>query len=133
MSASPATVARRWFEEIWNQRHLDIVDELMAPDAIGHVAPEDITGPGEFRRMHAALCAAFPDQKVRVLAIAAEGENVFVHWEIKGTHHGPLFDLPASGKKFEVNGMTRFVVRDGKVVEGWDCWDSGKLFAHLRG
>jgi len=133
MSASPATVARRWFEEIWNQRQIDLVDELMAPDAIGHVAPEEFRGPQGFRKMHATLCTAFPNQRIRVMAIAAEGENVFVHWEVKGTHHGPLHDVPASGKAFEVSGMTRFVVRDGKVLEGWDCWDTGKLLGHLRG
>src|SRR6478735_830646 len=133
MSASPATVARRWFEEIWNERRIELVYELMAPDAIGHVAPEDFRGPEGFRRMHETLCGAFPDQRVNILAIAAEGENDFVHWQIIGTHHGPLLDIPLSGKAFEITGMTRLLVRHGKVVEGWDCWDSSKLLAHLRG
>jgi len=132
MAASPSTVARRWFEEIWNQRKVDVVDELMAPDAVGHVVPENIRGPEGFRKMHSMLCGAFPDQKVDVLAIASEGENAFVHWRIKGTHNGPLLDIPASGKKIDVSGMTRFVVQDGKVVEGWDCWNTGDLIAHLR-
>ncbi len=130
---TPATVARRWFEEIWNQRKVEIVDELLAANGVGHVAHGTIVGPPGFREMHAMLVAAFPDQKVEVQAIAAEGENVFIHWRIRGTHTGPLQNVPPSGKPIDIQGMTRFLVRDGKVVEGWDCWDCGHLMAHLQG
>jgi steroid delta-isomerase-like uncharacterized protein len=132
MAASPSAVAHRWFEEIWNQRRVDVADELLAADGIGHVAHGEIIGPAGFRQMHAMLVNAFPDQKVEVQAIAAEGENVFVHWRIRGTHTGPLQELQPSGKSIDIQGMTRFLVRDGKVLEGWDCWDSGRLVAHLQ-
>jgi hypothetical protein len=30
------TIARRYFEEVWNQGKVDVLDELLAPDYINH-------------------------------------------------------------------------------------------------
>ena len=129
---TPAVIARRWFEEIWNQRRVESIDDLLAPDGVGHMVTGDIRGPVEFRKVHAELLVAFPDQSVRIKAIAAEGENAFVHWLIEGTHQGQLLDIAPTGKKMTINGVTRFRIQDAKVVEGWDFWDAGGLLAYLR-
>jgi hypothetical protein len=34
-------IVRRWFEELWNQRRLETINELLAPDAISY----DLAGP----------------------------------------------------------------------------------------
>jgi len=32
-------VARRWFEEVWNQRRTETVHELLAADSVGPAGP----------------------------------------------------------------------------------------------
>jgi hypothetical protein len=47
MSEANKELARRHFEEIWNQRNLDVADELMAQDYVEHgVAPFGQAEPG---------------------------------------------------------------------------------------
>ena len=47
-------IVRRWFEEVWNQRQLETIDELLAPDAIAY----DLAGPGATIRGRDAFRAA---------------------------------------------------------------------------
>jgi len=55
-------IARRVFEEVFNQRNLDLVDEIFAIDYVGHVPPNpDIHGPEGFKQFSAMLSAGFPD------------------------------------------------------------------------
>jgi steroid delta-isomerase-like uncharacterized protein len=132
MAATPAQVARRWFEEVWNQRKDATIDELLAPDGVGHLAVGETRGCAEFRGFHKAILDAFPDQKVHVDYIVADASNAIVHWHLEATHTGPLYDLKPTGEKITIQGMTRLAVEDGQIVEGWDCWDSGKLMEKLR-
>src|SRR5215469_598846 len=46
----------RWYEEIWNKRNLDIVDELVVPEYVGHLA--GIPGPVNGREALKGLFAA---------------------------------------------------------------------------
>ena len=36
MSSANADVLHRWFEELWNQGNIEIIERLASPDAIGH-------------------------------------------------------------------------------------------------
>ena len=51
-----------------------------------------------------------------VIAVAADGDDVLLHWHLTGTHSGPMFGLAPTGKPIAVDGMDHFVLRDGKVV-----------------
>jgi len=36
MSKETSELARRWFEEIWNERRVETIDELAHPECVGH-------------------------------------------------------------------------------------------------
>ena len=62
MSATPDAVMRQWFQEVWNERREQTIDELMAPDAKVHgLAGGVIEGPEGFKPFHRAFCGAFAD------------------------------------------------------------------------
>ena len=127
-----ATVARRWFEEVWNERRDEAVDELMAPDSYGHVEGGEVRGPGEFRKMREMFLAALPDVRIVIEDIVADGERAAVRWRAEGTHAGEGFGFPATKQSVNVRGTTWLTVRDGKVVEGWDTWTLGGVLEPLR-
>ena len=63
---------------------------------------------------------AFPDFYINPCEMVAEGDTVVCRWRGGGTHQGgPLHtttgDLPASGRFFEIDGISQLTIRDGKV------------------
>jgi steroid delta-isomerase-like uncharacterized protein len=132
MSTKNAALARRWFEEVWNERRDATVEELMHSEAVGHMEGLEIRGPSEFLSARATLLQAFPDLRVEVDGIVAEGDDVVVRWSAKGTHRGEGLGSAASRKSAEFRGMSWLHFREGRIVEGWDAWNQGRLLQDLQ-
>jgi len=132
MSESPEKLARRWFEEIWNQRRIETIYDLMAPDAVGHLEGEDIVGPEPFVKHFTDLMKTFPDLRLSVDEVVAQGEAAAVRWSIGATHRGSGLGLDPTGRTINVRGMTLVHVRNGRIVEAWDSWDRTGLLQALR-
>jgi steroid delta-isomerase-like uncharacterized protein len=126
--SSPAELARRWFEEVWGKRRKEAIRELSAPKAVGHIAFRD-SHVEEFEEYHTELLKACPDLQVEVEQILADGDQAAVRWRASGTHQNDAFGIPAKHRHWSLHGVTWFIVRDGKIVEAWDCWDQRALFA----
>jgi steroid delta-isomerase-like uncharacterized protein len=133
MSAGSAALARRWMDEVWNQRRAETVHELLTAESVGHTEAGDLTGPGPFlARVHGPLLAAFPDLNVHIEDALEQGEQVVVRWLATGTHRGDSLGCPATGRPVRFRGMTWLRCRGGKLIEGWDCWNQGGLMEQLR-
>lgn len=132
MEKSNELLARRWFEEIWNQRRTETIYELLAPNGIGYLETGDVVGPEQFHQVYQEFVTAFPDIALTIEEVVSEGESVVVRWKAAGTHKGVGFGLKASSeKKVGFRGMTWMHIRDGKIVEGWDSWNQTGLFQEL--
>lgn len=133
MNERNRTLARRWFEEVWNQRRPETVDELFHAEGVGHMEGAEIRGPGQFKAAREALLSAFPDLRVAVEEVIAERDHAAVRWCVSGTHAGEGLGMPGTGRPVCFRGMTwlRFSA-EGAVVEGWDSWNQGALFQELR-
>lgn len=125
-------VARRWFEEAWNARRDDAVEELMSVDSIGHVEGGEVRGREAFRRNRELLLSALPDVRIEVEDVIAEADRAAVRWRAVGTHGGDGFGFRASKAPVDVRGTTWLTIRDGQIVEGWDTWNLGGLLDSLR-
>jgi steroid delta-isomerase-like uncharacterized protein len=125
-------LARRWFEEVWNQRRTETIDELLTPESVGHMEGGDAHGIDGFKRAHAAFVAAFPDLRLSIEALMADGDQVAIRWRATGCHAGDGLGACATHEVVSFRGITWQRYRDGKLVEGWDCWDQTALAHHLR-
>jgi steroid delta-isomerase-like uncharacterized protein len=126
MANENVSLMLRWFDEAWNQRRRETISELFAENAIAHWIDEtgrDLTGPQEFLPYYDRLCGAFPDICMTVNECFEAGDKVIVRWSAKMQHTGDHLGIRASGKPVAVSGMTMAKIANGKVVEGWDCWD----------
>ena len=131
--AENAALVRRWFEEVWNQRRAATVNELLAPGAVGHLEGGlEVRGAAEFHPVRTALLGAFPDFEVAVEQVIAQGDDVVVRWSAKGSHRGETLGFPASQKRAAFRGMTWLKFRDGRIVEGWDAWNQGRMIQELQ-
>ena len=134
MTATPVEVARRWFEEVWNQGRAELIPELLAADAPIHDvgAPGDVRrGPEGFRPTYEKLRGAFPDIQFTIEEIIGERDIVALRWTARMTHRGPHLGIAPTDTQVSVSGMGFARVRDGKVVEAWNNWDMMGLLQQL--
>ncbi len=133
MSAANKALARRLVEEAFNQGRLDVTEELVASDYVGHdpSLPEEVRGPAGVKEVIAGYRAAFPDIQVTIEDQIAEGDLVVTRWRATGTHQGELMGMPATGKQATVTGITIDLIADGRIVESWDNWDTLGMMQQL--
>jgi steroid delta-isomerase-like uncharacterized protein len=81
-------------------------------------------GPEEIGAYFEATFAAVPDFHIEIVAIAEQGDDVFVQWRITGTHTGAAWQgIAATGKSLELDGIDHFILRDGKVASNFVVFD----------
>ena len=131
--ATDITIApRRFAEEAINQRRLDLLDELFAPDYTNHGAPPEMPkGPDGERAFAGMFLAAFPDLHIAVEDAFGCGDKVAARCRFSGTHTGDFMGIPATGKAFAIGTMNFFRVRDGKITDNWNQNDMLGLLQQL--
>jgi|SRR5882672_626704 len=122
---------RRWFEEVWNRGRAETIDELLAVDAIAHGLSDDaakpLKGPADFKPFHQMFRGAFPDIRVTIEDMIAEGDKVVARCSVRGKHTGDHLGVAASNAHVAFTGVTLVRVKDGKFVEGWNNFDFLKM------
>src|SRR5215467_3926510 len=136
IQARNKAVAMRVFDEIFNQGKFQVADEIYAPDFQNHGLHRFVDLKTDQEAVHAEK-KAFPDLRMSVQQMVAEGDKVAVLWTFQGTHTGSGYDgLPPTGTKVEVRGITIWRIVAGRIVEEWSSWsETGayiRMFAHLK-
>jgi steroid delta-isomerase-like uncharacterized protein len=124
-----AEAARRLLEQTFSEGRFELVDELVAVDAISHdpAAPPELSGLGGaemFKRTVSMYRAAFPDVRMIVDDVIAADDKVVLRWHSEGTHRGQLAGLAPTGVRGSVTGITINRWKNGKIVESWAEWDN---------
>jgi predicted ester cyclase len=132
MAEDLKATARRFNDEIMNQGKLEVIDEIIADGLVEHAAPPGWPPGKEGVRAYVAMMRdAFPDLKVETLAVVAEGDEVWMHSVMTGTHTGELMGIPATGKSVSLAMFDRVKVSDGKAVEHWGVSDDLGMMTQL--
>lgn len=117
----------RSFIDAGNNGDLDALDEILAVDFVRHsqATPDvNVTNREEFKQFYRDTAATFPDQRVTIDAMAAEGDRVAFYGKFAGTQEGPMGPFPPSGKRLEVEMGGMFRIQDGRIAELWVTWDN---------
>lgn len=126
-------IAQKWFDELWNKKNSDVIDELLDDSVCGVSEGGEIKGPCEFRSaVYEPLVAAFPDVKVTIDGLVAEEDEIVIRWTASATHAGPFAHLKATGKRVKFSGMTWQRIKNGKIVAGADSYNLHGLLALLE-
>jgi len=123
-------VARRVFDEIFNQGKYEVANEIYAPDFVNHGFSTDI-GLKEDQAAARGWREAMPDIKVKVQMMMTDGDLVAVLWTAEGTNTGQGNGLPATGKKVKGRGITIWRIVNGKIQEEWSEFDELRLMKQL--
>jgi len=123
-------IAYRYFEEAYNQKNIDVLDEIVDEDIISH-SPQEMQGLQVIKEYVSGNRKTFPDVKFFIEDQIAEGDRVVTRITFKATHKGEFRGIAPTGKKVTVTGINIMKIIDGKIVESWAEWDALGLMQQL--
>lgn len=112
-------LVQRFWEEIWNQGNMAVVNEIVTSDFVLSTPQGDKNGPDGLKQWVMAIRSAAPDIRFTVDEAIAEGEKVATSWRGHGTNTGPFLGRPPSGKPITLTGMSIFQIEDKKLRAEW--------------
>jgi steroid delta-isomerase-like uncharacterized protein len=97
-----------------------------------NISPRPFVGPKAVADRYLAQWRGFPDFKVRVRKIVAEGGNyVVTENEWRGTHRGPFFGIPSTGKKAKVRACVLWEFRGARLRAESVYYDLATVLSQL--
>jgi steroid delta-isomerase-like uncharacterized protein len=122
------TLVRRWIEEGFNQRSLTIVDELFSEQ---FAVNGRVIGRDGLKQSMSRHLAGFPDLRVTIDDILADGAKVGIWYTVEGTHQGEFEAIPPTGTRVKWEGFDLFVIEDGRIVNARFLSDFHGLLTQL--
>ncbi len=105
-STSPAELVRRLVDEVINARDPEALDAIAQPRFAA--AAREWMDP--FR-------SSFPDFRMEVVSVVAEGDRAAAHFRCAGTHTRPWRGFEPTGRRFEgIDEIYFFRVADGRLA-----------------
>ena len=132
MSEENKAIVRRLYEEVWNLGDLDVLEDIVSADFVGHRSgqPDDL-GPEAVRESVVALCEAFPDGRFTIEDMVVEGDRVAVRFTGRATHRGEFRGVQPTGRQITVTGIGIYRIYGGQIVERWENIDQLGLLQQL--
>ena len=119
-TAENKAVQQRIIDEVTNRKNLDFADELFSEEHELHPEAAGVArGPEGMKQAFAGLHEEFPDVRVELESIVAEGDVVAVRLTFSGTH-------APTGERATWPEMVFARFSEGKAVESWEVTDSGR-------
>lgn len=111
---------RKWTEHVLaeNRRDLDRLVDTLSEDAVYELMPlkKYWRGKTEIREFYNMLWTAMPDVKLDLRTKVADDHYVIEESHVHGTHEGPLFGIPPSGRYIEFDLVIFFPFQDGEIM-----------------
>jgi steroid delta-isomerase-like uncharacterized protein len=117
-------IVRRFIDEIFLKGNYDYLDEACSSDFVCHDSLEGVQDKEDYKRQFRKMSRAFPDLKGEFYEVFGEGNLFAARWRMQGEHKGDFQGLKASGKRFNVEGISMFKLENGKIAEEWDHYDA---------
>ena len=124
---------RRWHEGV-GRGDAAVSAALVSPDYRMNGQP---LRPRGARQVSAMILAAFPDWRIAVHDLVAEGDVVAARLTYSGTHQGvwqgrgPVRGLPPTGRTFAITSHEFYRIADGQIAETWVQSDITSLAEQL--
>ncbi len=135
MAEEYETFLHRWFEEVWNKRREDAIDEMFAEDGIANglndAKGNPIRGVEGFKTLHRAFLSAYPNLQITVEDVITEGDKIAARCTVKATHEGEGLGIAPTNQPIEFTGLTIVKLKDGKIVEAWNEFDFMKMYSQV--
>jgi predicted ester cyclase len=112
------SIARRYFEDLFNAGDLAVADEILDPriSFLGPITPDGIVGIEAFKRFALQWYRGFPDRRFELLEEWVDTDRIATRFHITGTHRGEFMGQAATGNAIDVHAMNFFRIEEGRVL-----------------
>jgi C-1 hydroxylase len=114
----------------FSQGDTTAIDQYFSPNIVSHsphVVPFDGHPLQSMKEEMQLPFRAFSQQNFREESLVAEGDMVFLGWEVTGTFRGPVHGAAGTGAPFQLTGGDVVRFKDGLVIEHWDHFTKPRL------
>jgi len=126
-------LVRRYYEEVFTQHNLAALEELFAPDFIGHSASAGTYTLADMLRDVAQEHEDMPADETLIEEQLAEGGQVVTRWRYRWKHDRSVFGEPPTGEWLTMEGVHVDRLVAGKIVERWEVKDFWGVVTRLGG
>ena len=125
-------LAQRFHYDLSVDRNWAVAEEILAPDIVIHSAVgEDVKGIEEVKKFD-EMWKSMTNIKINHYEVIAEGDYVFIRWDVSFDHTVDLMGIPATGKHIGgIYGMDLFRIKDGKITDMWQNYDELRFLQQL--
>jgi len=124
-------LVRTFIEEIFVKGNVAAVDDLVAEDFVPYTWPYTGDGRRDLKQAMERVAKGLSTPEFIVEDEIAEGDRVVVRLKASATQTGEFMRMPPSGKRYTVEEIHIFRIRDGKVVAHWHQFDQMGLMKQL--
>ena len=118
-------IVERFVEELWNDRRLDVADEIFSEGCVTHQLCSGVTaepaprGPKEMKEHVSGWLMCLPDLHFKIEQMIADGDRVVSQLVMEGTHQGTWMGISPTGKKLQIRMITIHRIANSKIAEDW--------------
>ena len=109
------------------------IDELVAEDFQPHTFGPMPPGREGLREGMKRAGSGVSEPEFEVHELIAEGDLVAARLTTSARHTGTFMGIEPSGRRYSIDEIHIFRLRDGQLVEHWHEFDKGALMAQLKG
>jgi steroid delta-isomerase-like uncharacterized protein len=125
-------VARRVFDEIFNQGRFAAADEIYARDFVNHGVHRNADLAEDQAAVRWEKKVA-PDLHITVDLMTASEDTVTVVWTARGRNTGHAGWIPPTGTRIELRGITVWRMVDGRIHDEWTSFDELSILRQVAG
>ena len=123
-------LVRRFFAAI-EGGEFAIFDEIVSEDYDDHLAGQS-AGREILKSYFAGLRSAFPDLKLPIKRMVAEGDYVAVLNSVEGTQRGAFAGRAPSGNRVDAMAFQLYRIANKQLAEHWEVADFTTLMRQLE-
>ncbi|MEV4433877.1 ester cyclase [Streptomyces sp. NPDC049555] len=117
--------------DAWNGGDLAAMTRFWAPEMVHHGRDGERLPAVDVAAEMSRFMQAFPDLRLVVHSLVAEGDLVATRLTVEGTHKGEYLGLAPTGRRVRCPLLGQLRLADGRVVEHWGVADGLYLLEQL--
>ena len=119
--------------QAWNSHDMGNVLSFYSPNYVAEDVGQAflVRGHDGVRAMLETYWQAFPDLEFTVMDAVVQDSRVAIVWMAEGTHQGTIMNIPPTGHRVAVRGVSIIDVEDGLIVRGQYIWDLAGMLRHM--